>query len=135
MSCKTYTSDEHDERKAMSFMSKNWNVSNDKSAILIMHCVMIIESATIGIVGRRRLENFFRLIPGINLSLSKLLNQPVIPKFNTASLKHRKQNDIILNQLEHSATELAVVRPGSMWSGRNGQVPPAMQLYFIVRKL
>jgi len=96
---------------------------------------MMIESATIGIIGRHRLEKFSRLFPGINLSLSELLIQQVIPKFNTASLKHWKQTDIILYQLDQSATELAVVRPGSMWLGRNGQVPPAIKLYFIVGKL
>jgi len=95
----------------------------------------MIESAKTGIIDRRRLEKFSRLIPGINLSLYKLLIQQVIPKFNTASLEHWKQNDTILNQLDQSATELAVVRPGSMWSGRHGQVPSVMQLYFIVRNL
>jgi hypothetical protein len=74
--------------KATDFMSKNYNVRNDKSAVLIMHCVMMLVSATIGITDRRLLEKFSRLIPVVNSSLSKLLIQQVIPKFNTASLKH-----------------------------------------------
>ena len=98
-----------------------------------MPCDMMIESATIGTIGRRQLEKFSSLIPGINLSFSKPFIQQVIPKFNTASLKHWKQNNINLNQLEQSATELAVVWPGSMWLGRNGRFPPAIQLHFIVR--
>jgi hypothetical protein len=87
--------------------------------MLIMDCVIMTVSATIVITVRRRLEKFSMFIPGISLSLYKLLIQQ-IPKFNTASLKHWKQNDITLNQLEQSAIELVVVRPGLLWSGKNG---------------